>query len=443
MVEKILNILRKFIPKKLFRMLQPAYHFALALTGNLFYRFPGRKLRIIGVTGTNGKSTTVELINSILKEAGFKTGMISTVAIEIAGDRKDNLTNRTTLGRWQNPRLLRKMIKKGCDYAILEVASEGIAWFRVWGIPFDVAVFTNLSPEHLNFHKTMASYRNTKGKLFLNLSLSKKKKLRNKQSQKKEVIKKISVVNADDRESPYFGAFPADGHYFYGIKKGDIRAKNINSRKELEFDILYEGKSYHVKSPLFASFNVYNILAAWAVGISQNVTPDIIEKGIAKVKKVAGRMDHMAQKNGVNYFLDYAVTPDAFELLFSELRKLTKGRLISVFGATGDRDRQKRPRLGEVAAKMCDLVIITDEEPYNEDPQKIIDEVASGAERIAKDKVIKISDRLLAIKKAIRLAKSGDTVVITGMGHQKYRNIGGTKKIPWDEAAILKRLLGK
>lgn len=431
MLEKLLNLGRKIIPRKIFRMGQPIYHFLLAVSGNIIYRFPGRKIVCIGVTGTNGKSTTCDLVNSILKEAGKKTGMISTVAIEIAGERKDNTTNRTTLGRWQTPKLLRQMVKAGCDYAIIEAASEGIAWFRTWGIPFDVAVFTNLSPEHLNFHKTMVNYRNTKGKLFANLSTSKMKK----------EIKKISVVNADDKEAKYFGAFPADSHYLYGLKKGEVRAKQIKQDNKLRFVIEHQGKNYPIESNLLAEFNVYNILAAWCVGFSQKIDPKLIAKGIASLEKVAGRMEKVAVKKGVSYYIDYAVTPDSFELLFKELKKITKGKIIAVFGATGNRDKSKRPLLGEAAAKGADVLVITDEEPYDEKPEDIIAAVAAGAEKLKKENIYKIVDRKKALKKAIELTESGDVVVATGMGHQKYRNVGGNKKIAWDEAQVIKELL--
>lgn len=430
MLEKILNTFRKLIPKKLFRFGQPLYHYFLAVTGNMVYRFPGKKMICIGVTGTNGKSTTVELINSVLKAGGKRTGMLSTVAFEIAGERKDNTTNRTTLGRWQTPKMLRQMVKAGCEYAVIEVASEGIAWFRTWGIPFDVAVFTNLSPEHLNFHKTMKRYRNTKGKLFANLSLSKKKK----------GVKKVSIVNADDKEAGYFGAFPADERIFYGIKKGEVRAINIKAEETLDFTIS-DHKNYPVHSEMAASFNVYNILAAWCVGISQGLDPKAVTRGIADVVGVKGRMEKVAEKSGVKYFIDYAVTPDSFDLLFGELRKMTKGKILAVFGATGDRDKTKRPLLGEAAAKGAEILLITDEEPYSEKPADIIAAVAAGAKKIKKEGVYEIPDRELALKKAILLANPGDIVVATGMGHQKYRNVGGNKKIAWDEAEVIRRLL--
>lgn len=439
MIDKVLNILRKLVPRKIFKFFRPVYHFLLAITGNIIYRFPGRKMICIGVTGTNGKSTTVEIINSILKTAGYKTGMISTIAFEVAGDRKDNITAKTTLGRWQTQKLLRKMVKAKCEYAVIEAASEGIVQFRTWGIPFDAAVFTNLSPEHLNTHGNMTNYRNAKGKLFANLSLTRVKKLKVKS--KKDKIKKVSVVNADDKEARYFSAFPADMHLGYGLKRGEVRAKNISQNDKLFFDIVHQNKKYSISSELLASFNTYNILAAWCVGFSQGIEPKKIKEGIEAVKSVRGRFEKVAEKNNISYYIDYAVTPDAFELLFRELRKIANGKIISVFGATGDRDKSKRQALGEVAVQMTDITIITDEESYSEKPEEIIKQIAEGAEKVRKENVYKITDRKKALKKAVELAGPGDVVVATGLGHQKYRNIGGNKKTPWNEAEIIKELL--
>lgn len=438
-LEKILNLGRKIIPRRLFRLGQPFYHFFLAVTGNIIYRFPGRKLVCIGITGTNGKSTTVELVNSILKTVGHKTGMISTVAFEIAGERKTNTTSRTTLGRWQTQRLLRKMIKAGCKYAVIEVASEGIAWYRTWGIPFDVAVFTNLSQEHLNFHKNMTNYRNTKGKLFASLSLARVKKLKAKS--KKDKINKVSIVNADDREAKYFSAFPADENLSYGVKRGAVRAENIQTTKDLSFVINYQGKNYPINSKLFASFNVYNILAAWCVGFSQKIDPKKIKEGIEAIASVPGRMQEVPNKRGIRVFVDYAMTPDSYELLYKEMRRFTSGKLITVFGAAGDRDKSKRPLIGEVAAKMTDYTILTDDEPYSEDPKKIIAEIENGFKKVKNTGYEIVYDRKKALKKAIEMATPGDTIVIPGMGNEQFRNIGGSKKIPWNEAEILEGLL--
>jgi len=432
MLENILNIGRRIVPKKIFKAIQPIYHFLLAVSGNIVYRFPGKKLICIGVTGTNGKSTTVELINSLLKTAGHRTGMISTVAIELAGKRQDNKTSRTTLGRWQTPKLLRAMVKAGCKYVIVEVASEGIVQYRTWGIPFDVAVFTNLSPEHLNTHRTMTNYRNAKGKLFENVSISKKKK----------GVVKVNIVNADDKEARYFSAFPADMHLTYGIRKGDVKGTKIAQNGKLSFNIEFSGKSYFIQSDLFGQFNVLNLLAAWCVGYSQGIDPRIIKWGLEKIKSVKGRMEKVAEKNGVSYFIDYAMTPDAYELLFSEMKKIAKGKVIAVFGAAGDRDRKKRPHIGEVAAKMADFTILTDDEPYSEKPEEIIAEIELGFKKVKKNNYQIIRDRKKAIAEAARMASPGDVVVVPGIGHQNYRNIGGTKKISWNEAEIIKKIVG-
>lgn len=439
MLEKLLNFGRKLIPKKIFRFFQPAYHYFLAVSGNIWYRFPGRKMIVIGITGTNGKSTTVELVNSVLKTAGFKTGMLSTVAIEIVGQRRSNITSRTTLGRWQTPKMLRQMVKAGCEYAVVEVASEGIVQFRTWGIPFDVAVFTNLSPEHLNTHKTMTNYRNTKGKLFANLSLSKKKKLQI--AGRRSLIPKINIFNADDREAGYFGAFPADKHFAYGLKAGEVRAKKLNESSGLEFVIEYTGKNYPIKSELHATFNVYNLLAAWCVGFSQGIEPAKIRLGLEEVKLVEGRMQEIPNKKGIKVILDYAMTPDSYEMLFAEARKMTSGKLMAVFGAAGDRDKSKRPKIGAIAARMTDYFFLTDDEPYSEAPEAITAEIEAGIPEGSKLKYEVIHDRKKALKTAIKKAAKGDVIVVPGMGHEKFRNVGGNKKIPWNEAEILKELL--
>jgi UDP-N-acetylmuramoyl-L-alanyl-D-glutamate--2,6-diaminopimelate ligase len=429
-IEPLLNLGRKIIPNWLFRMGQPFYHFYMALSGNIRFGFPGRKLIVIGVTGTNGKSTTVELVNSVLKANGIKTGMLSTVGFEIAGKRTDNTTNRTTLGRWQTQRKLHEMVEAGCTHAVLEVASEGIKMFRIWGIPFDVAVFTNLAPEHLNTHKTMENYRNTKGRLFANLAKAKKKG-----------VPKTLIVNADDKEAKYFYGFDADRKITFGLNNGEVWATNLFFDSKTEFELVDKGEHITVKSELPAKFNIYNMLAAYCVGKALDLDKKKVIKGIEAVKEVKGRMEEVPNKKGVQIFVDYAVTPDSFELLFRELRRITKGKVLAVFGATGDRDKEKRPKLGEVAAKLVDYIVLTDEEPYGENPSVIVDAIAEGVEKVRKSGFEILLDRKEAIRRAIELAKSGDTVVVTGMGHQKYRNIGGNKKIEWNEAQVIRDIL--
>lgn len=423
---------RKIIPKSIFTFFQPVYHWLLAFTGNVVYRFPGRRLIVIGVTGTNGKSTTVELINAVLKENGVKTGMLSTVAMEIVGHRTDNVTSHTTLGRWQTAKYLREMVEAGCTHVVVEVASEGLVMYRVWGIPFDIAVFTNLSPEHLNTHKTMENYRNAKGLLFAKLAGSKKKG-----------VPKTIIVNADDLEYQYFHDFPAERKISYGIAKGEVWANNISLGKKTEYELIDEEQKYRVSTVLPAKFNIYNELAAYCVGKALAFDPEKNIAGIESVKLVEGRMQEVANKRGIKIFIDYAVTPDAFELLFTELRRISEGRIISVFGATGDRDKAKRPELGRIAGKMTNYTILTDEESYSENPAVIVDAIAEGLETVRKGNYEIILNRRDAIKRAIEVAEPGDTVVVTGMGHQKYRNTGGNKKVEWDEAKVISDILAE
>ncbi len=427
----VLAVVKKIIPRPVFRFFQPAYHFLLAFTGNIVYGFPGYKMTVIGVTGTNGKSTTVEIITDILKTTGEKVGMISTVDIEIAGKREENKVGRTTIGRWGTHRLMRKMVFAGCKYAVIEVASEGIAWYRIWGIPFDGAVFTCLAPEHLNFHKTMENYRNTKGKLF--------KKLSSPFNFKK--TKRVSVINADDKEADYFLSFKADEKYTFGIQKGMVKAKNIKLAPDgTSFEITGDGGDHKVKTKALGKFNVLNELAAYCVGLSMEADKAGIIKIIEDFSGTRGRAEKIEAGQSFNVIVDYAVTPDAQTALYESLRNITKGKLISVFGATGDRDKAKRPEMGKVAAEFTDIVVLTDDETYTENSKDIIGEVYTGVPDNLKERVKIVPDRMKAIKKAIDLASTGDIVVITGIGHQKSRNMGG-RKIPWDERKIIMDLL--
>jgi UDP-N-acetylmuramoyl-L-alanyl-D-glutamate--2,6-diaminopimelate ligase len=281
----------------------------------------------------------------------------------------------------------------------------------------------------------MTNYRNAKGKLFENMATSKKKKIGATK------IDKVSIVNADDREAKYFSAFPADSHFNYGLKKGTATIQNVSQNGKLTFDICYDNKKYYIQTDLIGSFNLYNILAAWCVGFSQKVDPHQIKWGIEAVKAVKGRMERVAERNGVKYYIDYAMTPDSYEMLFTEMKRIAQGRVITVFGAAGDRDRGKRPLIGEVAAKKADFSILTTDEPYSEDPAKIIAEIEEGFKKSGATNYEVILDRKDAFKKAAKIAKAGDVVVVPGIGHQAYRNIGGDKKIPWNEAEIIKKLL--
>lgn len=454
MLEKILNFGRKIIPKRLFQLGQPIYHFGLAFLANIIYRFPGRKIRVIGVTGTNGKSTTVNLIASILETAGYKVGLSSTTNFQIGEKKWENLIDKTMGGRFQTIKLIRQMVKAKCDYAVIEVPSHGIAQFRVWGVPFDIAVLTNITHDHLDYHKTFENYVATKEKLFANVARPKRKRLRfpskqiannNKQKTKKEKVKKFIILNHDDPLYGRFNKYRADLNISYSTKnkRASLLAKDI--------EIKESGASFVVKSfkgdlnlnlKLTGLFNVYNALAATAVGISQNIDLEKIKAGLEKVEKVAGRLE-IIKKNGKTVVIDYAHTPDALENILKTVRQFSKGDLIAVFGATGDRDKTKRPVMGEVGGKLADIVYLTDEEPGNEDPRKIVDEIEPGVWKAGKEEgknYFKIYDRKKAIETAIKNSKSGDIIIITGIGHQKFRMIKGVQE-PWDERKIIEDCL--
>ncbi len=426
-METLLRWLHRLVPTRLADGIRPAYHFGLAVLGETFYRFPGRKLTVIGVTGTNGKSTTANLIASVLEERGFEVGLATTINYKIGNKKWRNESKMTSLGRFGTYRLLRRMVNAGCTHAVIEVSSHALHWNRVWKVPFQTAVFTNLSRDHLDLHKTMDNYRAAKGKLFVGLAHN-------------QDINTLAVINADDKEADYFASFGASRTIFFSASgkshangetliASNIKATPTSSRCTAELG----GEKLEFTLALPGRFNVENALAAAAVGIGHGATPQQIATGIAKVKGVPGRMEALSVGQPFEIIVDYAHTPDAFDNVLRTLRPLTKGRLIGVFGATGDRDRGKRPELGRTAAKYCDRLILTEEDPGSEEPQAIIDEILPGLPSKA-DYSVEV-DRRLAIRKALTEARPGDTVVLLAKGHETvmaYRD--GMK--PWSDQGV-------
>lgn len=439
MLEQFLNLGRKIIPRPIFNFFQPFYHWFLAVLACLYYRFPTRKLKIIGVTGTDGKTTTTILITSILKETGFKVGMINSLEFRIKDKIWPNKLGTTLPGRFQLQKLFFQMAKEKSDYVVLEVTSEGIAQHRILGINFTVTAFTNLSPEHLDFHKTFKKYRETKGKLF--------KKLKAK--------KTISIVNLDDENANYFLNFPADLKITYGIKKeADFRAKEIEFRSNsTEFTLSIRfirktgemlQKEIKIILPLPGQYNIYNALAASAVAFALGVNLEKIKEGLERIKGVSGRMEEIKKGQNFRVFIDFAHTPQAMQAVFEAARKMNpQGRLISVFGSAGGRDKIKRPFMGEVAAKFTDFAILTSDDPRKENPGKICSQIEKGFKKLGKieDKDYKIViDRGKAIAEALEMAKKEDIVLILGMGSAQVMYVG-EKSIAWNDRRETERLL--
>lgn len=415
-------------------------HKLRAIFANLRFGFPGKKMIMIGITGTNGKTTTANLVKAILEEAGFRVGMISTVNISIAGKEEVNETKMTTLSPFRLQALLAQMVKAKCQYAIVEVTSHALIQHRVWGIPFDIAVLTNVTHEHLDYHKNMEEYKKAKALLFADL----------KKSYYKDGVQKVIIINRDDSSFSYFNKFEADYKLRYGILGGDISTKKTTYTPAYShFYVTSPKGDKEIKLNIPGRFNVQNALAAIAIGLSQGIPLEICRKGLAKVKLVPGRVEKIDAGQPFTVIVDYAHTPDALKKLYETLSSLRPNRIIAVLGACGDRDQSKRPILGALAARIADIVFVTNEDPYTEDPQKIIDEVASGVPKGRKNKNLKLGrdyfkilDRGEALKKALLSAGPGDLVIVTGKGAEQCIVVG-EEKVPWDDRKIIKKILSE
>lgn len=419
-------LIKKLLPRTLLSRLVDPYHLLEAIAANIRYGFPARDMQVIMITGTNGKTTTASFLASILAQTGARVGVCSTAYFEIAGERIANDLNFTVTNPFKLQSLLAQMKQAKVQYLVLEVTSHALQQHRVWGIPCDVAVMTNLTQDHLDYHKTMENYAAAKGKLFARRP-------------------RLMVLNRDDRWFDYFNKFEAgELKITYGVspqaecritqaglgKRGSDVRLQIDHQTTLKFVTKLPGK-----------FNAYNATAAAATAYLMHVEVEQIEKGIEALVSVPGRLERVEAGQSYDVIVDYAHTPDALENLLETLQHLTKKRVILVFGATGDRDKAKRPVMGEIAARLADIVIVTDEESYNEDPDVIRNMLMQGVLKGGgEDKSEEIPDRREAIAKALSLARRDDAVVITGMGHEQYRIING-QRTPWNEVKIVRELL--
>ena len=372
------------------------YHYAQAVAAGIKYQFPGRKLRIIGVTGTNGKTTTCFMIWNMLNLAGHKTGLMTTVAWGVK-NLKPELGHMTTVDALTLNNRIATIKKQGAEFLVLEITSHALAEFRTLGIPIEIAVFTNLTHDHLDYHKTIEKYRAAKGKLF-------------KKAQ-------FSIFNADDPATKYFKKLTPN-YLTYGIKNGEKRAKNL---KLSVSGVKYSCGDINITTKIPGEFNVYNSLAAALVGEKLGLSKESIEQGISSLDSVEGRMNIIDEGQNFTVIVDYAHAPDALEKVFSSV-KGHKGRIISVHGGAGRRDPSTRPIRGEILGKNSDIVIITEDDSRDEDPEKIAAGFIEGAEKVGKKlgkDLIKELNREKAIETALKKAKKGDLVLILGKGHEK------------------------
>ena len=394
---------------------------ALALMGANYYGNPSKKMKVIGVTGTNGKTTTAFMIKDILEASGKKVGLIGTIANYIGNEKLH--TERTTPESLELQELFGEMIDKGVEYCVMEVSSHSLALDRVYGVNFDVGIFTNLTRDHLDFHKTFENYYKAKFKLFERCSIRivniddnyGKRVIKDLKEQKSENVYSFSVKEDSD-----FKAFDEE------MGNKDIKFK-LNLEKTKQFILGIPGE-----------YNIYNALGAIGACYKLGISIDHIIEGIEKVV-VPGRCERVAREYHLPYdiIIDYAHTPDGLENILKTAKAFTEGRLISVFGCGGDRDKIKRPQMGKIGINISDIAIITSDNPRTEEPMDIINDIKDG---IDKDNYIVIENRKEAIKKAIDIAKKGDVIVIAGKGHENYQ-ILKNETIHFDEREVVKEIL--
>ena len=463
------------LPEGVPALLVPDARRALADLSAAFYGHPARHLRVVGVTGTDGKTTTTYLASAVLEGMGHRTGLVTTVDVKVGDRIWRNETQHTTPEPVEVQGLLREMVDAGVDYAVLESSSHALALDRLLHCEFDVAVFTNLSPEHLNFHGSMESYLQAKARLFRLMDESTCKGL-----------EKVAVLNADDPHSrhllaetgarvvwygiegaragglatgsklrphgdggvrgqadgPVPGTWGSElGSRFWAVRAADLRLLPVGSR----FRLVTPVGSMEVESHLSGRFNVLNWLAAAAVGLSQGASLEQIRQAMALVDSVPGRMQRIDCGQPFAVVVDFAHTPQALETVLRTLRPITPGRIIVLFGMAGERDPANRPEMGRVAARLADFALFTSDDPRFEDPVEIARQIASGARAEGwrdGEHYIEIADREEAIREAFLRARAGDTVVLAGKGHEN-RQVIGSRLVPWNDADVARRLLSE
>lgn len=390
---------------------------AYALMCANYYGNCHRKMKMIGVTGTNGKTTTAFIIKNILEENGYKVGLIGTVGVQIGKEKYP--ADYTTPDSATLHRYFYMMKMAGCDVCVCEVSSQSLSQQRVYGISFDISVFTNLSREHLDYHRNMEAYAEAKARLMK--------------------ISDVCVINADDGYADFMRHNAKNKVITYAIASdADVKAENVR--------LLHDGVSYTLRTAkgafdisygVIGEFSVYNSMAALVACSVMNVDARRAVKAVAQTSNVCGRTEKVENNRGINIIIDFAHTPDSLENVLKTVKNIYDKRIITVFGCGGDRDKTKRPIMGETACRYSDLVYVTSDNPRTEDPQKIIDDIVKDLDRHS---YVRIADRTEAIRAAVLEAKPGDTVLIAGKGHEKYQ-IKGTQKFRYDEREIIRKIL--
>ncbi len=431
------------IKSKTPQFLKNWFHLFQAMLANLVWGFPSRKIKVVGITGTNGKTTTVQMLAKIFEEAEKKVALASTINFQVGEKKWVNKTKFTTLSAWSVQKFIHQAVRENCEYLFLETSSHALDQFRVWGVKYKTALITNATREHLDYHKDMERYRKAKKRLF-------KMTAKNRGCLIVNLDMENPIEFLDFQKATRIG-YTANEEKLKLLMQDDklqvLKAQEIDFGKmETRFQI--NGINFLIHFP--GRYNVENALAAISVAASEGIELEIISKALDKIKGVTGRMERISAAGGVEIVIDYAVTPDSLEKLYEiifNMKKKVDSKIIAVFGSCGDRDRGKRPIMGKIVAKTADYIILTNEDPYFEDPQRILDEIERGVLEVGgkfqKDQNFwQIMDRREAIQRALKLAKSGDIVVLTGKGAEEMMAIG-SKRIPWNDRKVVLEELEK
>lgn len=400
------------------------YHKLKAMMMAHKYKFPGKRMRVIGVTGTNGKTSTCFMIWKMLNTAGHKTGLMTTVAWGV-DKLEEQIEHMTTVDTETLNYRMQKIAESGAEFLVLEITSHALAQNRIFGVPIEIAVMTNVTHEHLDYHKTFENYRDAKRKLFK--------------------MAKYGVINEDDKSWSYF-ANDVDDYITYGINSGILRAEKVElSAEGVNYEVGGVNEKIKIRTHIPGTFTVYNSLAAVAVGLKLGLTRKHIEDGIAALASVEGRMNRVNEGQDFEVIVDYAHTPDAFLKVFESVVPGKKKRIISLFGGAGRRDETTRAERGEIGAENSDIVIITEDDSRDEDRMTIAEEFARGAEKAGKVRekdLFVILDREEAIKKAISLARKDDIVLVLGKGHEKTI-LRAEGAVPFEDLKVVRKVLKK
>ncbi len=427
----MLNFIRKAIGER--HPLRLFYHKIQAIFAALFFNFPSHKLKIIAVTGTSGKSTTVNLIHYLIQNAGRKCGAISGINFRIGEKEIFNETLRTTLRPWQTQKLLRQMVREGCEFCVIEVSSHAIDQNRIWGVTIDTAVLTNVSDnEHLDYHQNIAEYIRTKAKIFQALNLS----------YRKPNVPKVSVLNLDDENYDIYEDFPADRKWSFSTKKSaDAMVSNVKlGAKKSKFNLKLPNHNFEITTSLLGLHNISNLLAAISA-VSANGIPVInLEKLMEDFPGIPGRLTPVNEGQAFSVVVDFSYKPSALKAVLETLRGMIQGRIIIVFGGTGSRTRENLEECGKIINLHADEVVLTTDDPNNDDPKQIASFLKKGIGRKEGDSFFEIEDRYEAIRYALYIAEPNDCVLIAGRGHEIIQTIGN-QKIPFDDKAVAQEIL--